>query len=33
MWCYDITGGGVEVLTRRVGWRRSNTIHVAGGAG
>jgi hypothetical protein len=24
MWCYDITGGGAEVLTRRVDWRRSD---------
>jgi hypothetical protein len=32
MWCYDITGGGVEVLTRRVDWRRSDTMRVAGRA-
>jgi hypothetical protein len=32
MWCCDITGGGVEVLTRRVDWRRSNTMRVAGRA-
>jgi hypothetical protein len=29
MWCCDITGGGVEVLTRRVDWRRSDTRRVA----
>ena len=23
MWCCDITGGGAEVLTRRVDWRQS----------
>jgi hypothetical protein len=28
----DITGGGVEVLTRRVDWRRSDTMRVAGRA-
>jgi hypothetical protein len=33
MWCCDITGGGVEVLTRRVDWRRSDTRRVVGGAG
>jgi hypothetical protein len=32
MWCCDITGGGVEVLTRRVDWRRSDTMCVAGRA-
>jgi hypothetical protein len=32
MWSCDITGGGVEVLTRRVDWRRSDTMCVAGGA-
>jgi hypothetical protein len=26
MGCCDITGGGVEVLTRRVDWRRSDTM-------
>jgi hypothetical protein len=25
-------GGGAKVLTRRVDWRRSNTMHVAGRA-
>jgi hypothetical protein len=30
MWWCDITGGGVEVLTRRVDWRRSDTMRVAG---
>jgi hypothetical protein len=29
MWCCDITVGGVEVLTRRVDWRRSDTMRVA----
>jgi hypothetical protein len=29
MWCCDITGGGVEVFTRRVDWRLSDTRHVA----
>jgi hypothetical protein len=29
MWCCDITGGGVEVLTRRVDWRQSDTRRVA----
>jgi hypothetical protein len=29
MWCCDITGGGAEVLTRRVDWRRSDTMRVA----
>jgi hypothetical protein len=33
MWCSDITGGGTEVLTRRVDWRRSDTMHVADRAG
>jgi hypothetical protein len=33
MWCCDIVGGGVEVLTRRVDWRRSDTRHVAGREG
>jgi hypothetical protein len=33
MWCCDITGGGVEVLTRRVDWRRSDTMCVAGRGG
>jgi hypothetical protein len=28
----DITGGGAEELTRRVDWRRSNTMRVAGKA-
>jgi hypothetical protein len=32
MWCCDITGGGVEVLTRRVDGRRSDTMRVAGRA-
>jgi hypothetical protein len=32
MWCCDITGGGVEVFTRRVDWRRSDTMRVAGKA-
>jgi hypothetical protein len=30
MWYGDITGGGAEVLTRRVDWRQSDTICVAG---
>jgi hypothetical protein len=30
MWCCDITGGGAEVLTRRVDWRQSDTMRVAG---
>jgi hypothetical protein len=33
MWCCDITSGGVEVLTRRVDWRQSDTRCVAGKAG
>jgi hypothetical protein len=33
MWGCNITGGGVEVLTRRVDWRRRDTMRVAGGAG
>jgi hypothetical protein len=33
MWCCDITGGGVEMLTRRLDWRRSDTTRVAGRAG
>jgi hypothetical protein len=33
MWCCDITGGGVEVLTRRVDWRRSDIMRVADRAG
>jgi hypothetical protein len=33
MWCGDITCGGVEVLTRRVDWRRSDTRRVVGRAG
>jgi hypothetical protein len=33
MRCCDITGGGVEVPTRRVDWRRSDTMRVAGRAG
>jgi hypothetical protein len=33
MGCCDITGGGVEVLTRRVDWRRSDTMRVAGKRG
>jgi hypothetical protein len=33
MWYCDITGGGVEVLTKRVDWRRSDTRRVAGRAG
>jgi hypothetical protein len=32
IWCCDITGGGAEVLTRRVDWRRSDTMRVAGRA-
>jgi hypothetical protein len=32
MWCCDITGGGVEVLTRRVDWRQSDTMCIASGA-
>jgi hypothetical protein len=32
MWCCDITSGGAEVLTRRVDWRRSDTMRVAGRA-
>jgi hypothetical protein len=28
MWCCDITGGGAEVLTRRVDWRRSDIRRV-----
>jgi hypothetical protein len=28
MWCCDITGGDVEVLTKRVDWRRSDTMRV-----
>jgi hypothetical protein len=32
MGCCDIIGGGVEVLTRRVDWRRSDTMRVAGRA-
>ena len=30
MWCFDTTSGGAEVLTRRVNWRRSNTMRLAG---
>jgi hypothetical protein len=30
MWCCDITGGEVEVLTRRVDWRQSDIRHVDG---
>jgi hypothetical protein len=33
MWCCDIAGGGAEVLTRRVDWRRSDTMRVASRAG
>jgi hypothetical protein len=33
MWCCDITGGGVEVLTRRVDWWRSYTRRVVGRVG
>jgi hypothetical protein len=32
MWFCDVTGGGVDMLTRRVDWRRSDTMRVAGGA-
>jgi hypothetical protein len=32
MWCSDTTSGGAEVLTRRVDWRRSDTMCVAGRA-
>jgi hypothetical protein len=28
MWGCNITGGGAEVLTRRVDWRRSDTMRV-----
>jgi hypothetical protein len=33
MWCCVVNGGGVEVLTRRVDWRRSDTRRVAGRVG
>jgi hypothetical protein len=33
MWCCDIIGGGGEVLTRRLDWRQSDTMRVAGRAG
>jgi hypothetical protein len=33
MCCCDIMGGRVEVLTRRVDWRRSDTMRVARRAG
>jgi hypothetical protein len=33
MWCCDITCAEVEVLTKRVDWRRSDTIRVVGRAG
>jgi hypothetical protein len=32
MWCCDITGGRVEVLTKRVDCRRSDTRRVGGRA-
>jgi hypothetical protein len=28
MWCCDINGGGAEVLTKTVDWRRSDTMRV-----